>query len=68
MVVLPICSDSLDYGGGPFDNKVLQAVALVEVRVHVLLEGLPGLPAFLATGVELGLLGVDVRDELPQLP
>mmetsp|Transcript_5215 Transcript_5215/g.4799 ORF Transcript_5215/g.4799 Transcript_5215/m.4799 type:complete len:213 (-) Transcript_5215:250-888(-) len=62
MVFLLVLLDAADDGGGPLNGEALEAVPLIEVGVHVLLHGLPGLLPLLALDVELLLLEVDVLD------
>ena len=63
LVLLDACYDRRR----PFNDEILQPVALVEVRVHELLHGLARQPALFALLIELGLLLVDVVDEVAKL-
>jgi len=67
VVLLDVGLDPLDNGGGPVDNKALEAVLLVQISVHVLLHGLDGQLALPALDVVLDLLLVDVVDNVLQL-
>lgn len=62
MVVLLVLLDASDDGGRPLDYQVLQAVTLVQIRVHKLLHSLSWQSALLAFLVKLRLLLVYVVD------
>ncbi len=60
MIFFAKCLYSCDYCRCPLNDQVLETVLLIEISVHKLLHGLLGKAAFIALGIKLGLLVVDV--------
>ena len=58
---------AIDDCGSPFDNEGFQAVFLVQVGVHELLESLLGRFGFLTFFVEFHFLSVHVRNSVLKL-
>ena len=67
MVLFLILLDACNNRGGPLNNEVLEAIALVEVGIHKLFHCFARQPTLLAFLVEFSLLLVDVIDEIAQL-
>ena len=63
LILLDTCNDSRC----PFNDQILQAISLVQISVHELLHGLPWQMTFFALLVKLGLLGIDVINEIAKL-
>ena len=61
MVLLDVSLDGVDDSGGPFNDQGFQAILLVQVGIHILLESLFAHPVLLALFVELDLLRVNVH-------
>ena len=64
LVLLYPCDD----GSCPLDYQVFQTVSLVQVSVHELLHCLSRKAIFFAFLVKLGLLLVNVIDQVSELP
>ena len=60
MIFFAKCLYSCNYCRGPLNDQVLETILLVQIGVHELLHGLLCKAAFIALGIELGLLVVDV--------
>ena len=67
MVLSRVLLDSIDDRGGPFDNQIFEAIALVQICVHVLLHSLSRKFVLLAFLVVFNLLSVDIRNHIKQL-
>lgn len=62
MVFFLVVFNAGNYCGRPFNNKVFQAVALVQISVHELLHCFTREPVVFAFLIELRFLLVDIVD------
>ena len=67
VLFLDVCLNCIDDGSGPLDDQWLQAILLVQISVHVLLERLLSNFVVLTLLVELDLLGIHISDCILQL-
>jgi hypothetical protein len=67
MVILGKLFDSGNNSCGPLNDKVFEAVTLVEVSIHVLFHSFLGLLALLAFNVKLHLICIHIMDKFFKL-
>lgn len=67
MILLQVGLDPINDGNCPLYDQVLKTILLVQVGVHVLLHGLPGLLKSLALLIEFDLLAVDIINNVFKL-
>ena len=67
MVLLLEHLDSVDDGSCPLYDEVLETISLVEICVHVLLHGLSWQSILLTLLIILGLLCIDIINQITQL-